>query len=124
MGSQLRRLRVKAGVSGSFERSRARVLAPTYTKKFPDISFVDDLPKQLALMPDSDFSSGMDALRRELQVMLGHPDFQSRVAAFGSDLGQRITDLAVVSPDSREEIAQQLQHVLRVLAISGDKEIG
>jgi hypothetical protein len=122
MGSQLRRLRVKAGIVGGFNRSKARVAVPKFHNKALDISFVDDLPNRLALMPDRDFSDGMDALRSELQTLLSQPDYQSRVEAFGSELGQRLSQLAVVSPYSREEVAEQLQFVLRVLADSAEKE--
>jgi hypothetical protein len=122
MGSQLRRLRVKAGISGSFNRSRSRVVVPTFAKKQLDISFVDDLPRQFAIMPDREFSDGMGALQSELQAMLATSDYRDRIEAFGTELGQEIQRPALVLPDSREEIARQIQHVLRVMADRAEKE--
>lgn len=122
MGSQLRRLRVKAGIAGSFDRSRSRVVVPTFSKKQLDISFVDDLPKQLALMPDREFDHGMEALRSEMRSMLATPEYRSRLDAFGLDLRASIERVAHISGQTRDEMTQQVQHVLRVIAERAEKE--
>lgn len=114
MGSQLRRLRVKAGVSGGLKGRPVR-------HRFPDPHLADvaflDLPKQFAVMSDSEFSDGLETLRAELRKVLEAPFPAIRES--DSELANSIDRLVLASAQSRDTIVDDIERVIRAAARRG-----
>lgn len=118
MGSQLRRLRVKAGISGG---NRGRLItAPSFeAQRAFEVKFIDELPSKLALLPAGEFNDGIESLRSELRTLLEKPEYRTRVAGLGADIAAQIDVLSRTTDKSREELTASVQHVLRVIAERG-----
>jgi hypothetical protein len=114
MGSKLRRLRVRAGVSGGPKGRHVRTRLPA---PYPaDVAFLDDLPKQFAIMSDSEFSDGVESLRAELCKLQAEPSF-AETRATDSELAESIALLSNSTAQSRETIVSGLQNMLRKMAL-------